>query len=1360
MPVNAGAHNAPTATTSLHLARGYFSRPSTRALARPSPPMLARGASKVPNAIAQTPLPNPPRPRPIKRTSRPVHSGPGAHVTSNRNVPAHIHLIPPPRTNGNTSSAIGMSSVASNAPTPTNAHSHANDIFRTSTADAINSPVVDAQLPPRHASMQGQSLPMSDGASAHRNWSPHALPEQVSSTPQRRQLFHQEPPSRMAPVASRSNATAPVFFDPAANTMKLQTSTAENDDDANDFIDLLSPPEHYAQGDEIEEFTRPDTQVVKTQRTCKRREVARSQASRVPNREKISSLRITAVQSDEPSHLRLAVSSTTQAHDADADDDDDESDDFLFAQLDVDSVIAESNKSAKDHRPPLLPCPVSGAHEEHPALVDSFAKTRNVSLRNFNATEIASIKRRIVAVHDNLYDISQLLAMDIDEETVARYNVRRREQQMQLAKLNSRLKELENEGLAATPARKPTEVHSTLFSPVTPEVSNAPPPIIQAIRNPSRIEPLNRLRVDSPGMAQVPHPTPPFPQQRGNNINITNNYFSPQPKLTNGNIVDVAQVDGLPIGQKSHTYPVPVREERSFGVVPSLERPEQLPVNVDELDPAMAMRTTEVDDAVTAMPTDDDGDRPMAFTPTKAPEKGTLRDLQGSQYGVDEEEDVASQWTDTPRRKFPWSLRLAMENRKVFGNQGFRKNQREAMNAALSGKDVFILMPTGGGKSLCYQLPSLLSDGVTVVISPLVSLIQDQVEQLWSKRIPCGALTSGTPAVTRTELMKDLRNKTPMSKLIYVTPEKITRSPAFFELLSSLSRRKLLQRFVIDEAHCVSQWGHDFRPDYKQLAIFKERFPDVPLMALTATATPEVREDIKVQLRIGRDCVMFKQSFNRVNLSYEVRKKTKNVIDEIALEIKTIHQGEAGIIYCFSQRDCVHVAETLVEKHNLRALPYHAGLTDDIRRSNQLSWSRGRINIICSTLAFGMGIDKADVRFVYHHTIPKNIEGYYQESGRAGRDGKLSRCILYFNMSDRIKVLNMILQDAPGGNPYSRSRGRRAGGGTAKTNRPSSCRNSSESPPMNEDQVLRNTQGLAKIVAYCLDDIQCRRTLLLAHFGEKFDSSQCDPKCDNCKNTGGVVCNVDVTEHGVAIAEIVATCQSANRQVSGQSPAYIVEFYMGRKSRIKTDAHLNHEHFGRGKGSLKDNHVYRIIEELCQLKIIHVTCDINAYGGVQSQLICNWDNRPLQELKAGKSTIILQSRGKPQKSTNGQKRASSGPASRSTHAAKRPRVEIIDKEQHYASIESPPPHPQVTYTSPYFHSNSNSAAGVSVGNGVVIHNNSSANRTQAPSAAIIIDDDDDTMDKPVLSVGPTRLTLEGAQSVKPPPKPRMRKKKK
>jgi len=330
--------------------------------------------------------------------------------------------------------------------------------------------------------------------------------------------------------------------------------------------------------------------------------------------------------------------------------------------------------------------------------------------------------------------------------------------------------------------------------------------------------------------------------------------------------------------------------------------------------------------------------------------------------------------------------------KKHFGYDEFRPLQKEIIERVLEKEDCLVLMPTGGGKSLCFQLPTLLQEGLTVVISPLISLMKDQVDALTQNGIKAAFINSTLTQGEMLAIIDDIKQGS--TKLLYIAPERLS-VPNFQELLHTLP----IGLFAIDEAHCISEWGHDFRPDYRNLSKLRTTFPNIPIIALTATATQQVRADIVKQLNLPKPNI-FTSSFNRENLSYEVLPK-KDSFNTI-LSLIELHQEESVIIYCFSRKDTESIARKLND-YGYNAGTYHAGLTADVRRENQDKFIRDDIHIMVATIAFGMGIDKPDVRLVIHHSLPKAIEGYYQETGRAGRDGLPARCVLLYSVADKFK---------------------------------------------------------------------------------------------------------------------------------------------------------------------------------------------------------------------------------------------------------------------------------------------------------------------------------------------------------------------
>jgi ATP-dependent DNA helicase RecQ len=462
-----------------------------------------------------------------------------------------------------------------------------------------------------------------------------------------------------------------------------------------------------------------------------------------------------------------------------------------------------------------------------------------------------------------------------------------------------------------------------------------------------------------------------------------------------------------------------------------------------------------------------------------------------------------------PTSPVPLSLEQALKH--FFGYDSFRPGQREIVEAALQKRDMMIVMPTGGGKSLCFQLPALLKPGLTVVVSPLIALMQDQVEALQDNGIGATFLNSTLSSQeTRSRETEILEGKI---KLLYVAPERLL-GERFLPFLDIVANKLGISAFAIDEAHCVSEWGHDFRPEYRQMQRVRDRYPDIPIMALTATATERVRQDIIQQLTL-RNPYIHVASFNRPNLYYEVRPKTKHSFAEVLQIIQK--KGGSGIIYCLSRKKVDDVASKL-QQSGIQALPYHAGMNDVDRATNQTRFIRDDVQVMVATIAFGMGINKPDVRFVIHYDLPKNLEGYYQESGRAGRDNEPAHCSLFFGYGD-VKTIDYIIE---------------------------------QKPDPQEQRIAR--QQLRRVINYA-ESSECRRTIQLSYFGDSFPGN-CGT-CDNCCNQKPVE---DWTIEAMKFLSCVARCQ----EKFGMN--HIIDVLRGSKSqKVLQYQHHQLSTYGIGK---------------------------------------------------------------------------------------------------------------------------------------------------------------------------------------------------
>ena len=486
-------------------------------------------------------------------------------------------------------------------------------------------------------------------------------------------------------------------------------------------------------------------------------------------------------------------------------------------------------------------------------------------------------------------------------------------------------------------------------------------------------------------------------------------------------------------------------------------------------------------------------------------------------------------------------MNLSDSLKKYFGFSTFKGRQEDIISTLLEGRDVFVLMPTGGGKSLCYQLPALMSEGTAIVVSPLIALMKNQVDAvngLFSEEGIAHVLNSSLNKSQTKTVMEDI--KSGKTKLLYVAPESLIKE----EYLDFLKEVKI-SFFAIDEAHCISEWGHDFRPEYRNLKLIIDKIADVPVIALTATATPKVQDDIQKTLGMT-DAVVFKESFNRANLFYEVRPKV-DIDKEI---VKFIHQnkGKSGIVYCLSRKKVEEFAQ-LLQVNGINALPYHAGLDAKSRVANQDKFLMEDVDVIVATIAFGMGIDKPDVRFVIHYDIPKSLEGYYQETGRAGRDGGEGHCLAFYDPKDIDKLEKFLAQKS-----------------------------------VSEREI--GMQLLNEVVGYA-ETSMSRRQYLLYYFGEEFDPihGAGAKMCDNSVNPPVLK---DVSKDLRLVLELIKTLEEKFRVKD------LIAVLMGKENPTTKSYKLeNSPYFGKGKEHT-DNYWKSILRQALVQAFIRK--DIETYG--------------------------------------------------------------------------------------------------------------------------------------------------------------------
>ncbi|KAK9814024.1 hypothetical protein WJX73_009544 [Symbiochloris irregularis] len=524
----------------------------------------------------------------------------------------------------------------------------------------------------------------------------------------------------------------------------------------------------------------------------------------------------------------------------------------------------------------------------------------------------------------------------------------------------------------------------------------------------------------------------------------------------------------------------------------------------DVLSPAQQLQLVETDLAQV----ESDIESLLAKQSSLFAQRDSLR-LQVSQ----DERAPKADWQGT----FEWDTEVQKLLSQSFGLQSFRPLQQSVINATLQGRDVLCLMPSGGGKSLCYQLPALLEDGLTIIVSPLLSLITDQVLNLKQMGISSLALTSLTPKEDIQPIHQQLESDKSV-RLLYVTPERIVNAKRLLGKLEKLYKAGRLKRIAIDEAHCCSQWGNDFRPDYRKLGVLKQQFPQVPIIALTATATDQVCDDLLDILRI-QGCERFRSSINRPNLFYEVTDKpakTEDALEALTMWIQNRHTLRGpGIVYCLTRKDSEEVAQHL-DGAGVSAAHYHADMDPVRRQQVHLAWSKGQVQVIAATIAFGMGVNNPNVRFVVHYSLSKSLENFYQESGRAGRDGQRAHCLLMYRFSDVLRQAAVVCFE-PGWQGH--------------------------------------LFGMARFASALSG---CRRSTICRHFGEA--PAACAGMCDCCARKGGVT-RTDATKEACSLLSVLQKWPAAEKRATLKQ---LVDAWRSDKecgSRAKQDSRDDNERF-------------------------------------------------------------------------------------------------------------------------------------------------------------------------------------------------------